>query len=118
LIITSTLKFPKNHKFIGKKPDIEEKITKIIPVYAKIGPTLKTEGKKLIKWINQNQAEIIKILEKKEDIKLSEVPDIKTDQKIFLIKDGFIKIEKQVKIKGRKNSKILRFKGFYLEIKK
>jgi valyl-tRNA synthetase len=118
LIITSTLKFPKNHKFIGKKPDIEEKITRIIPVYAKIGPTLKTEGKKLIKWINQNQAEIIKILEKKEDIKLSEVPDIKTDQKIFLIKDGFIKIEKQVKIKGRKNSKILRFKGFYLEIKK
>ena len=37
-IIISTLKYPDSHEFIPKKPNIEEKITKILPVYSKIGP--------------------------------------------------------------------------------
>ena len=117
-IIISTLKFPNDHKFIIGKPDIEEKIVKITPVYAKIGPTLKEDGKKLVKWIDQNNNEIIKKLERKKDIKITEIPGIKTNQKINLIKDGFIKIEKEVKLKGKKDSLVFSFKDFYLEIKK
>ena len=45
-IIKSTLKYPENHEFKPGKPDIEEKITKIKPVYSKIGPTFKNDGKK------------------------------------------------------------------------
>jgi len=115
-IIKSTLKYPKNHKFIVGKPKVEEKITKIKPVFSKIGPTLKSEGKILTAWIQKNNKQIIKTLETEGDILLSDIPILKTDLKEKLLKDGYVQVEKEVNVKG-KNSHILSFEGFYLEIK-
>ena len=117
-IIKSTLKYPDNHEFKPEKPKVEEKITKILPVYAKIGPTLKNDAKKLVGWINKNQGEIISKLEKQGDMKLSEVPDIKIELKDSLLKDGYIQIERDIQVKGHKDSHIVSFDGFYLEIQK
>jgi valyl-tRNA synthetase len=116
-IIKSTLKYPKNHEFIACKPDLEEKITKVIPVYSKIGPTFKQDGKKLAEWINVKQEEIIKKIEKNGDIIISEIPVIKSDKKEGLLKEGYIQIKKDTKVKGKKDSTILSFDGFYLELK-
>ncbi|RLI57228.1 MAG: hypothetical protein DRO93_10805, partial [Candidatus Thorarchaeota archaeon] len=118
LIIKSTLKYPKNHEFIIGKPEIEEKISNITPVYSKIGPTFKENAKKLITYLNENKEEIIQEIEKTGDLKISCISglDIKSDEK--LIRDGYIQVEKQIQIKGKKDSKILSFDDFYLEIKK
>jgi len=115
-IIKSTLKYPENHKFMEGMPSTEEKITKIMPIYAKIGPDFKADAKKVIQWLNKNQKEIIKKIEKDGDIKISDVPDIKSDKNISLIQDGYLKIEKEAHVKG-KDSIILSFDGFYLELK-
>ena len=115
-IIKSTLKYPENHEFIVGKPKIEEKITKIIPVYSKIGPTFKEDGKKIIQWLNKKQDEIIKKIEKDGDIKISDIPDINSNKKSGLVKEGYIQIEKEVHVKGKKDSTILSFDGFYLEL--
>lgn len=117
-IIISTLKYPENHEFINGKPDIEEKIVKIIPVYSKIGPIFKKDGKKLAEWINKNQNEIIKIIEKKGDIILSEIPVLNLKEKKGLLKEGYIQIKKDIKVKGKKDSLILSFDNFYLELKR
>ena len=116
-IITSTLKYPDNHEFKEGKPKIEEKITKITPVYAKIGPALKNEGKILSKWINKNQNELINKIQSKGDICISDIPGVTTKSKEHLLKDGYIKIEKEIHVKGKEDSLILSFKGFYLELK-
>ena len=116
-VIKKTLKYPDSHKFITGKPDIQERITKINPVYSRIGPTFKEDGKNLVKWINENQEEIIKKIERKGDIQLSEIPIIKSNEKKGIIKEGFVQIQKEVKVKGKKDSKILTFDDFYLELK-
>jgi valyl-tRNA synthetase len=116
-IIKSTLKFPDSHEFIPRKPDIEEKIIKISPVYSKIGPAFKKDGKEFAQWINDNQDDIIGQLEEKGDIEISEVPVIESKQKDGLLKEGFIKVEKDIKVKGKKDSTILSFDKFYLELR-
>ncbi|UCF50505.1 MAG: valine--tRNA ligase [Thermoplasmatales archaeon] len=116
-IIKKTLKYPDSHKFIAGKPDIKEKIIKIIPVYSKIGPVLKEDGKKLVKWINENQNEVIKQIEEKGDLTLSEISTLNTDNKESIIKAGYIQIQKDTQVKGKKDSKILTFDNFYLELK-
>ena len=116
-IIKSTLKYPKSHEFIAGKPDIEEKITKVLPVYSKIGPTFKKDGKNLIKWINESQDKIIKQIEEEGDIKISDIPIISSNQKEGLIKEGYIQIKKDAQVKGKKDSHILTFDNFYLEFK-
>jgi valyl-tRNA synthetase len=114
-IIKSTLKYPKNHQFIEGKPKIEEKITKIKPEYSKIGPKFKNEGKKIIQWINKNQQKIIKELEKDQDVDISDILNIETKEKLF--KNGYIKIDKETHVKGKKDRSIVKFDEFYLEIK-
>jgi len=116
-IIKTTLKYPDSHKFVAGKPDIEEKITKIIPVYSKIGPTFKQDGKKLVDWISKNQDEIIKKIEEKKDLQIFDIPILKSSLKQGLIKDGYIKIEKDFKVKGKKDSTIISFDNYYLEFK-
>jgi valyl-tRNA synthetase len=116
-IIKSTLKFPDSHEFIPRKPDIEEKIIKISPVYSKIGPAFKKDGKEFAQWINDNQDDIIGQLEEKGDIEISEVPVIESKQKDGLLKEGFIKVEKDIRVKGKKDSTILSFDKFYLELR-
>jgi len=115
-VIISTLKYPKKHEFITGKPKIEEKITKVIPSYSTIGPKFKNDGKKIVNWIKEKQGYIIKEIEKKGDIKTSDIPVIKSNEKLGLLENGFIKIEKETHIKG-KDSTILTFDSFYLEIK-
>ena len=116
-VIKNTLKYPDSHKFIEGKPDIQEKIIKISPVYSKIGPTFKKDGKNIVKWINENQDELIEKIEQKGDILLTEIPVINSDKKEGILKEGFIQIEKEVKIKGKKDSSIKSFEDFYLEFK-
>ena len=117
IIIKTTLKFPDSHEFIPRKPDIEEKIMKISPVYSKIGPTFKKGGKKLAQWINENQGEIIKKIEDKGDIIISDISVLNSNLNSGLLKEGFIKIEKDFKVKGKKDSTILSFDKFYLELR-
>jgi len=115
-VIKSTLKYPDDHSFIVGKPDIEEKIIKITPVHSKIGPTFKNDGKKLIKWISENQDKIIKIIKEKGDIIISDVSVLDSNLKKELLTEGYIQIQKEIKVKGKKDSKIIAFDGFYLEI--
>lgn len=115
-IIKSTLKYPDDHEFIAGKPKVEEKITSIKPVFAKIGPNLKADAKKFVAWIKQNNDEIIKTIGEKGDISLSDITGINRDSKEKILVDGYIKVEKEVSVKG-KDSHILSFDEFYLEIK-
>ncbi len=116
-IIKSTLKYPDKHEFIVGKPAIEEKIVKITPVYSKIGPTFKKDGEKLVQWINENQEDIIKKIEKTGDILASDIPGIDSSQKQCLIKEGYIEFKKDITVKGKKDSNVLFFDNFYVEVK-
>jgi len=115
-IIKSTLKYPDNHKFIKGKPDIEEKIIKINPIYSKIGPLFKKESKEVIDWINNNQEFLIKTIENKKslnwaDIDVSKIKNSEED----IIKNGYLEVLTSIGIKGKKGSNIISFNGFYLE---
>jgi len=117
-IIISTLKYPQEHKFIEGEPAIEKIIKNVIPVHSKIGPNLKKEGKKFIEYIKNNNKDVIEKIQKNKDISLSDfypagssVPDEK------IIQDGYVKLEKEIVIKGKRDHKIVPFEGFYLEIK-
>jgi len=115
-IITSTLKYPKNHSFIAGKPDIEEKIVSVSPVYSKLGPKFTNESKKITKWVQDKQAEIIKKIEEVGDIFISDIPLVQSSFKEGLLKNGYIQVKKETVVKGKKNCIILPFDGFYLEI--
>jgi valyl-tRNA synthetase len=115
-IIKSTLKYPDDHSFITGKPDIQEKIVSVEPVYSKLGPLLKTDSKKIVNWIKENQDKIVKKIEEKGDISLSDIPTVNSDIKDGLIKGGYFQIKKETRVKG-KDSTILPFENFYLELK-
>ena len=115
-IITSTLKYPKNHSFIAGKPDIEEKIVSVSPVYSKLGPKFTNESKKITKWVQDKQAEIIKKIEEVGDIFISDIPSVQSSFKEGLLKNGYIHVKKETVVKGKKNCIILPFDGFYLEL--
>ena len=111
------MKYPKDHKFIEGEPAAEEQINNVSPVQSKIGPKIKKKGRKLVEYINNNSEEIIEKIQKDGDIPLSEfypagsaVPDEK------LVRDGYVKIEKEIVVKGKRDRKILPFDGFYLEL--
>jgi len=116
-IIKSTLNLPKDHKFVEGKPEIQEKITEIIPVYSKIGPLFKNESKKINQWIIEHQEELIKKIEENGDVKLLDIPFVSHEKpEEMLIKNGFIQVKKETIVKGMKNRSILMFDDFYLEI--
>ena len=115
-IIKTTLKYPDNHGFIVGKPDIQEKITQVTPVYSKLGPLFKNESKKINQWIDSNQDTIIKKIEKDGEIFFSNIPDASTDIKEGLVKGGYLTVKKETRVKGKKDSKILPFDSFYLEL--
>ena len=116
LIIKSTLKYPNNHSFIVGKPDIEEKIVSVSPVYSKLGPKFTKESKNITKWIQEKQTEIIKKIENEGDIFIVDIPTVQCDSNEKLLKNGYIKIKKETVVKGKKNCIIHPFDGFYLEI--
>ena len=116
-VIKSTLKYPTDHMFIIGKPDIEEKIISIIPIYSNLGPSFKKDSKKIIKWINDNQEDIIKKIESNGDIFFSDIPFIEDKTREGLIKNNYIRTTKKTKIKGKKDSTVLSFDDFYLELR-
>ncbi len=115
-LIQNTLKFPDDHKFVKGKPEAEEKIVEIKPVYSKIGPSFKQDSKKIIGWIQKNKKESIKLIEEKGDIFLVDIPNIESDDTSGLLKNGFITVEKDVLSKKNQNLHILPFDDFYIEL--
>jgi valyl-tRNA synthetase len=117
-IIASTLKYPQQHTFIVGKPEIQETITAVEPVYAKLGPAFKTESKTIAQWIKDHQEEIIKKIDSKGDILLSEIPGLHVKKKEGLLKAGYIQVKREAGLKGKKGSTILSFDGFYVELER
>jgi len=116
-IIKSTLKLPDDHEFIAGKPDIQDKITAINPVYSKIGPLFKKDSKEINEWITQHQKELIKKVEEKGDIKWSDIPAVKVSvSDEHLIKNGYLEVKKEATLKGKKDRIILKLDDFYIEV--
>ncbi len=118
-LIKSTLKFPKEHKFIIGTPNMEEKIIEIKPNYSFIGPKLKNQSQEIIKLIKENQKELIQKIEDNGDIPLSNIYPAGSSflPKEKLIEGGYIYVKKDITIKDKKDSRLLSFDGFYLELK-
>jgi valyl-tRNA synthetase len=117
-IIFSTLRYPEDHKFIPGKPEIQETVTAVEPIFATLGPTFKTESSTISQWIKDHQEELITKIEKEGDIFLSEIPGIKTKKKEGMLKAGYIKVKREAGLKGKKGSTILSFDGFYVELER
>jgi len=115
-IIFSTLRYPKSHVFISGKPEIQETITAVEPVLAKLGPTFKTESTQIIQWIKDHQHELIAKIDNDGDVFLSEIPGMKEKKKEGLLKAGYIQVKRAAGLKGKKGSTILSFDDFYVEI--
>jgi valyl-tRNA synthetase len=118
IIIFSTLRYPEYHKFIVGKPEIQESIAVVEPVYAKLGPAFKTDSTIIAQWIRDHQEKLITTIQEKGDILLSEIPGVKSAKKEGLLKAGYIQLKKETGVKGKKGSTILSFDGFYLELRK
>jgi valyl-tRNA synthetase len=117
-IIITTLNLPKDHEFIQGKPDIKEEITKIIPVYQKIGPLFKKESKEIINWINNNQEELIKKINKNNDLKWSDIKILREYSDEKLLENNYIKIKKETHLKGRKDNDIIQINDYYIVLPK
>lgn len=117
-IIFSTLRFPQTHTFIIGKPKVQETITDVEPVFAKLGPAFKTDSQKISQWIKAHQQELIQKIEQGTDVLISEIPSVTTGKKESLIKGGYIQTKQEIGVKGKKGSTILSFDGFYLELQK
>lgn len=117
-IIFLTLRYPQTHTFTPGKPEISETITAVEPVFARLGPTFKTESSKIIQWIKDHQQELITTIDKQGDVLLSEIPGMKDKKKEGLLKEGYIQVKRTAGLKGKKGSTILSFDGFYVEIQR
>ncbi len=115
-VIQSTLKYPEDHTFIAGKPKIEEAITKVTPVYSKIGPMFKKESKKIIAYIQKNQQKLISHIKKHGDLTWQDIPAASgADASDKLVENGYISVEKNMHIKGKKDTNILQFDNIYIE---
>jgi len=117
-VILSTLKYPQNHKFIAGKPEIQETITAVEPVFAKLGPAFKTDSNKISHWIKEHQEELIKTIDSRGDMLISEIPGVKVGKKEGLLKAGYVQVKREPGLKGKKGSTILSFDGFYVELQR
>ncbi len=118
-VIISTLKYPESHAFKEGKPQVQEVVTAVDPVYAKLGPLLKSQSKPVTDWVKAHQSDLIAKIEKDGDLTFADLPGMKAptpDES--LIKNGFLTLKKEIQIKGKKGSTILRFDDIYVEIKK
>jgi valyl-tRNA synthetase len=117
-VILSTLKYPQSHKFIAGKPEIQETITAVEPVFAKLGPAFKTDSNKISHWIKEHQEELIKTIDSKGDMLILEIPGVKVGTKEGLLKAGYVQVKREAGLKGKKGSTILSFDGFYVELQR
>jgi len=117
-IIKATLKLPKDHVFTKGKPDIEESITSIEPVYSKLGPLFKKESQKIATYIKNHQSELINIIKETNDLKWKDIPDATSaDQQQSLIENEFVKIKKASHVSGSSTDEtIVTFGSLYLLI--
>ncbi|MGF3584106.1 MAG: valine--tRNA ligase [Thermoplasmatota archaeon] len=116
-IIKSTLNLPDEHEFIAGKPDTQDRITAVKPVYSKIGPLFKKDSKKINEWITTHQKELIKKIEEKGDIKWSDIPTLENSvPDEYLIKNGYLEVKKEALLKGKKDRVILKLDDFYIEV--
>jgi hypothetical protein len=115
-IILSTLKYPEVHKFIPGKPVIEEKITKIEPVYATIGPRFKQTSKEIISWIQHNHNHLRTLIEKNGDISWKDIPPAHVSDDEPLIKNNYIRIDKTMGLKGEQHTTVIKLDKYYLDI--
>jgi len=98
--IISTLNYPPYHEFIYER-DIQQKIIAIAPVYSKIGPLFKKESKKIIKWINEHQDELIKKINENGDISWSDISHAGSKKSKGLIEEGYINVIREPAIEGK-----------------
>jgi valyl-tRNA synthetase len=117
-IIFSTLRYPEDHQFIAGKPEIQETIVSVEPVFARLGPVYKNESNVIVQWIKGHQEDLIATLEKKGDILVSEISGVKHAKREGLLQAGYVQVKKEVGLKGKKGSIILSFDGFYLELQR
>jgi valyl-tRNA synthetase len=117
-VIFSTLRYPDTHTFIAGKPEIQETIIGIEPVYAKLGPMFKTESNKISQWIKDHQDELMKTIESKGDMLITDIPGIKAAKKEGLVKAGYVKVKREPGLKGKKGSTIVSFEDVYLELQR
>jgi hypothetical protein len=117
-IIFSTLRFPQTHAFIVGKPEVQETITAVEPVFAKLGPAFKADSQKISQWIKEHQKEVIQKIEHGKDIFLSEIPGVTIGKNEGLVQGGYIQTKQEIGVKGKKGSTILSFDGFYLELQR
>ena len=117
-IISSTLRFPSTHLFIPGKPEIQETITTIEPLFSKLGPTFKNDSSIIVQWIKTHQEELIKTIENGKDKPISEIPGVNTKTKETLHKSGYLQIKRDVGVKGKKGSTIVSFDGYYVELER
>ncbi len=113
-IIIDTLNLPREHKFIPGSPEVEERIKDIKLNFAKIGPLLKDKSKEVARWIAEHKSEIIKKIETDGDITWKDIGI--ADLEGSLIREGYIKVEKEVKIKGEEGNVINLYDAVYLVI--
>jgi valyl-tRNA synthetase len=100
-IIKDTLKLPENHSFIPGKPDIEESITAINPVYAKLGPVFKKDSQKIAAYIKNHQQDLIDQIEKSGDLKWKDIPDATAaDQNESLIQQEYVTLKRSSHVSG------------------
>jgi len=116
LIIFSTLRYPQDHQFIPGKPEIQETITAVEPVFAKLGPTFKNDSSLIVQWIKTHQEELIETIDRGKDVSISEIPGVKTKTKETLHRSGYLQVKREVGLKGKKGSTMVSFDGVYVEL--
>jgi hypothetical protein len=112
------LRYPTTHTFIPGKPEIQETIIAVEPVFSKLGPAFKNESSTIVQWIKTHQEELIAKIENGTDVRISEIPGIKTKTKEALHKSGYLQLKREVGLRGKKGSTIVSFDGFYVELER
>ncbi|HMA82623.1 MAG TPA: valine--tRNA ligase [Candidatus Thermoplasmatota archaeon] len=115
-LIKSTLSLPDNHSFIEGKPDIEESITRIEPVYAKIGPIFKKDSQRIAAYIKNHQQDLISKIEETGDLKWKDIPDATAaNPEESLLNKEFVTLKRKSHVTGSAaDETLVTFEPFYV----
>jgi len=116
-LINSTLNLPEKHIFKPGKPSIQETITHITPIYAKLGPRFKKDSKAIITWLESHQDSLKKLLKKQNDITWKDIPPAHLNDPESLIQNNYIKIEKTLSLEHNTNITVIKLENYYLDVK-
>ncbi|MBS3749266.1 MAG: valine--tRNA ligase [Candidatus Thermoplasmatota archaeon] len=117
-LIKSTLSLPDNHSFIEGKPDIEESIHGIEPVYAKIGPIFKKESQKIAAYIKNHQQDLISTIKETGDLKWKDIPDATAaNPEESLLNEEFVTLKRRSHVTGSDaDETLVNFEPFYVVV--